>query len=183
MDPLRLRRAQSGLVVVDIQERLLPAMFERERVLENSLRLVKGAIGLKVPVVVTEQYPKGIGHTMPELAAAVPGFAAREKATFSSCGAPGFLDELKAAGVTDVVVCGIESHVCVTQTALDLLVAGLQPFVVADAVSSRTPENWRCGIERLRDAGAVIVSTEMVLFELLGSAGTAEFKQILTLVK
>lgn len=182
-NPLRLRRRQAGLVVVDLQERLLPAMFERGRVLQNSIRLAAGAVALRVPVFVTEQYPKGIGPTVPELAAVIPGFVAREKTTFSAGGAPGFVEALKTAGVTDAVLCGIESHVCVTQTGLDLLAAGVQPFVAADAVSSRTPENWRCGLDRLRDAGAVIVSTEMVLFEWLGAAGTDEFKQILGLVK
>jgi nicotinamidase-related amidase len=180
---LRLTRARAGLVVVDIQERLLPAIFEKERVVENAVRLVRGAAILQVPIFATEQYRKGLGPTVPEVANAIPGFAPVEKLAFSACGAGGFGPALQSQQVSDVVLCGIEAHVCVTQTCLDLLDKGLRVFVVADAVSSRTPENYRIGPERMREAGAVIVSTEMVLFELLGQAGTPEFKQVLTLVK
>ena len=179
----RLTRARAGLVVVDIQERLLPAIFEKERVVENSVRLVQGAAILQVPIFATEQYRKGLGLTVPEVAAAIPGFAPMEKLAFSACGASGFVPALESKQVRDTVLCGIEAHVCVTQTCLDLLDKGLRVFVAADAVSSRTPENYRFGLERMSAAGALIVSTEMVLFELLGQAGTAEFKQVLTLVK
>jgi len=179
----RLIRAHAGLVVVDIQERLLPAIFEKERVQENAVRLVKGAAALQEPVFVTEQYRKGLGPTVPEIAAAIPGFAPMEKLAFSACGAEGFVAALEGKKVSDVILCGIEAHVCVTQTCLDLLDRGLRVFVAADAVSSRTPENYGAGVDRMRAAGAVIVSTEMVLFELLEKAGTAEFKQILGLVK
>ena len=179
----RITRAHAGLVVIDIQECLLPAIFEKERVVQNALRLIKGAAVLGMPVLVTEQYPKGMGPTVPEIAAAIPGYAPMEKLTFSSCAAPDFLADVKSKGLSDLVLCGIEAHVCVCQTCLDLLQAGFTPFVVADAVSSRTPENHRLALERMRQAGALIVSTEMVLFELLERAGTAEFKQVLALVK
>jgi nicotinamidase-related amidase len=179
----RIARAKAGLVVVDIQERLWPAMFEKERVLQNALRLIHGAAVLGVSILVTEQYRKGIGPTLPDLAAAVPGFAPMEKLTFSAAGTPGFAEALHVKGVTDVILCGIEAHVCVCQTCLDLLNQGLRPFVAADAVSSRTAENYRVGVERMRDAGAGIASTEMVLFELLERAGTDEFKQVLALVR
>ena len=179
----RLTRARAGLVVVDIQERLVPAIFEKERVVQNALRLVQGAAILQVPIFATEQYRKGLGLTVPEVAAAIPGFAPMEKLAFSACGADGFVPALESKQVSDAVLCGIEAHVCVTQTCLDLLDKGFRVFVAADAVSSRTPENYRFGLERMSAAGAVIVSTEMVLFELLGQAGTAEFKQVLTLVK
>ena len=180
---LRITRAQAGLVVVDIQERLLPAMHERERVLQNALRLVKGAGVLNLPVIVTEQYPKGIGPTVSELAGCVPEFAPLEKTAFSCCGAQSFLPSLAPRKVRDVVLCGIEAHVCVCQTALDLLDQGFGVYVVADAISSRTAENRQFGIERMRNAGAIIASTEMILFELLEEAGTAEFKKILELIK
>jgi nicotinamidase-related amidase len=179
----KITPAQAGLVVVDIQERLLPAMHERERVLQNALRLVKGAAILHLPVLVTEQYPKGIGRTISELAGAVPEFAPLEKTAFSCCGAQSFLPSLASRKVRDVILCGIEAHVCVCQTALDLLDQDFDVFVVADAISSRTQENCRTAIERMRDAGAVIVSTEMILFELLEEAGTDQFKQILELIK
>ena len=106
-----------------------------------------------------------------------------EKVAFSACGADGFVSTLKGKKVSDVILCGIEAHVCVTQTCLDLLDKGFRVFVAADAVASRTPENYRAGLDRMSAAGAAIVSTEMVLFELLGQAGTAAFRQILALVK
>jgi nicotinamidase-related amidase len=179
----RLTRTQAGLVVVDIQDRLLPAIFEKERVLQNTLRLVQGVGILQVPIFATEQYRKGLGATVPEVATAIPAFAPLEKLAFSACGAAAFLPALKQKKVSQAILCGIEAHVCVSQTCLDLLDEGFRVFVVADAISSRTPENYQIGLDRMRAAGAVIVSTEMVLFELLEQAGTAEFKQILALVK
>jgi nicotinamidase-related amidase len=181
--PLRVQRANAALVVVDVQERLLPAIFEKERVVENTVRLVKGASILGVPVLTTEQYRKGLGPTVPEVAAAVPGFAPIEKLSFSACGAAGFATALKASHASDAILCGIEAHVCVTQTCLDLVDEGFRVLVAADAISSRTPGNYRIGVDRMRAAGAVIVSTEMMLFELLEQAGTDEFKQVLALVK
>ena len=180
---LRLSRTQAGLVVVDVQERLLPAIFESQRVVQNTVRLIQGAAVLKVPIFATEQYRNGLGPTVPEVAAAIPGFAPQEKLAFSACGADGFIPALEQRKVTDALLCGIEAHVCVSQTCLDLVDKGFRVFVAADAVSSRTPENYHVGLDRMRAAGAVIVSTEMVLFELLERAGTDEFKQILRLVK
>jgi len=179
----RIKRTQAVLLVVDIQEKLLPAMQEPARVLQNAVRLVQGAQILRVPVWVTEQYRKGLGPTVPELAAAIPGFAPLEKMVFSALGAEGLRQRFQDLNIQQAIICGIEAHVCVTQTCLDLLEIGLQPFVVADAVSSRSSEDCRMGLDRMRHVGAVIVSTEMVLFELLERAGTPEFKQILPLVK
>jgi nicotinamidase-related amidase len=179
----RLNAATSALVVIDIQEKLLPAMCEPQGVVENAARLVRGAQVLQVPVVVTEQYRKGLGGTVPEVASALGEFAPMEKLTFSACGAAGFVEALKARRVRDVVLCGIEAHVCVTQTCLDLLDEGFRVLVVADATASRTRQNVEIGLERMRSSGALIGSTEMVLFEWLGRAGTEPFKQILNLVK
>lgn len=181
--PRRASRNRAGLLVVDIQERLLPSIFEKERVVRNSVLLIRGMRILGRPILVTEQYPKGIGPTVPEIASAIQGFKPLEKVAFSAVGASGFDHAFAEMDATDIVLCGIETHVCVAQTCIDLLERGLRVFVVADAVSSRTPENWRFGIERMRDAGAEIVSTEMVLFELLEKAGTPEFKQLLPLLK
>src|ERR1039458_10094662 len=180
---LRLTRANAGLVVVDVQERLLPAIFEQQRVVQNTVRLIQGLCAINGDTFATEQYRKGLGPTAPEVAAAIPGFAPMEKLAFSACGAAGFIPALKKKKVSEAILCGIEAHVCVSQTCLDLLDKRLRVFVVADAVSSRTPENYQYGLDRMRAAGAVIVSTEMVLFELLEQVGTAEFKQVLTLVK
>ncbi len=168
---------------MDIQERLLPAICENEPLVDNVVRLIKGACILGVPLFATEQYRKGLGPTVPEVASAIAGFAPMEKVAFSACGAPGFLAALEERKVSQAILCGMETHVCVMQTCVDLLARGLSVFVAADAVSSRTPENRRIGLERMRDAGAVIVSTEMALFELLEQAGTEEFKKILALVK
>jgi nicotinamidase-related amidase len=182
-EPPRLKRAHAGLLVIDIQDKLLPFMFEKERLVRNSVLLIKGAEVLKLPVFVTEQYRKGLGLTTPEIASAIAGFAPVEKVTFSSCGAPGLIATLKSKGITDLLLCGIEAHVCVLQTCLDLLKDGFNVFVVADAISARNPENTRLAMDRMRDAGALIVSTEMVFFELLERAATDEFKQILALVR
>ena len=179
----RLQRTQAGLLLVDLQERLLPAMAEPARVLQNAVRLAQTAEILGVPTFVTEQYPKGLGPTVPEVAGAVDGFAPWAKLTFSACGVPGLMAALRAENVQQVMLCGIEAHVCVCQTGLELLERGFGVFAVADAMGSRTAENHRCGVERLRDAGAVVVSTEMGLFELLARAGTAEFKAVQALVK
>jgi nicotinamidase-related amidase len=179
----RLRRSKSGLVIVDVQERLMPAIFERKRVVQNVVRLLRSAAIMGVPYLATEQYRKGLGATLPEVAEAVAEFAPLEKVAFSACGADGFLPALRAQRVSDVLLCGVEAHVCVLQTCMDLLEQKFRVFVVADAVSSRTLENACFGLERMRDAGAVVVSTEMALFELLERAGTEEFKQVLPLVK
>lgn len=181
--PWRLRRNASALLVIDIQEKLLPAMFEQERVLTESLRLIRGALALGLPTLVTEQYRKGLGPTVPAVAEAIPAFAPIEKLTFSAGGSQHIVGTLRGKGFADVLLCGIESHVCVCQSALDLQAQGFRPFVVADATSSRTAENWRLGLERLRQAGVTVVSTEMALFELLERAGTDEFKSILGLVR
>jgi nicotinamidase-related amidase len=180
---IRIERTGTGLVVVDIQERLLPSIFEQEKLIQTCLRLLKGAEILGIPIFATEQYRKGLGATSPEIAGAIKGFAPLEKVTFSACGAEGFLDNLKAKSIKNVILCGMESHICVLQTCLDLLEHNLGVFVVADAISARNAENSRLALQRMHDAGAVIASTEMVLFELLGRARTEEFKQVQALVK
>jgi len=181
--PHLINRQKAGLVVVDIQERLLPSVAGREDLVQNTLRLINGATILHLPILATEQYRKGLGRTVSEIAADIPGFAPLEKVAFSACGAAGFVEALRSRNVTDVLLCGIEAHVCVSQTCLDLLAEGFRVFVVADAVASRAVVNHRLALERMRDAGAAVVSTEMALFELLEQAGTPEFKQILKLVK
>ena len=179
----RLRRSATGLMVVDIQERLLPAIWQREQVVTNGVRLINGAAALGLPVLATEQYRKGLGPTVPKVAQAIIGFSPLEKLTFSAGGAPGFFAVLAHQKISQVLLCGIETHVCVLQSALDLLDQGVQVFVPADAVSSRTPQNHQLGLERMAKAGAVVVSTEMALFELVETAAAREFKEILALVK
>ena len=166
-----------------MQERLLPAICGAERVQQQVVRLLEGAAVLGLPVLGTEQYRKGLGATVPEVMRALRGAALVEKLTFSAWGSEAVRSALKTGGMKDVILCGIEAHVCVCQTCLDLLDEGYRVFVVGDATSSRKAENHGFGIERMGQAGAIIVSTEMILFELLQRAGTEEFKKILGLVR
>ena len=177
-DRFLLKAGETLLLVIDIQERLAAAMLRRERVTNNVLHLLEVARLKNVPVVVTEQYPKGLGPTVPELAGALPAVSRVEKISFSCCGEAGFVDRVRATGRRKVVICGMETHVCVLMTALDLLHEGFIVHVVSDAVCSRQEENWSTALSMLRDAGAVVTSTETVLFQLLERAGSEEFRTI-----
>jgi len=172
-----MKRDQSTLLVVDIQERLLPHIHEGQAVLDNAVWLVKVAQRLGVPVMASEQYPKGIGHTVAVLRGlTVPG-AVAEKLHFS-CVAAKCLDGLPGSERPQVVVTGTESHVCVLQTVLDLRGQGKEVFVVAEAVGSRRPSDKELALARMRSHGVHIVSREMVAFEWLGQAGSDEFREI-----
>jgi nicotinamidase-related amidase len=174
-----LDRDRAALVVVDVQEAFRPAVLDFERVAQNAAVLVQGAQILGLPVVATEQYPKGLGHTVPEVAEHLDGVEPLEKVCFAATDADGFdLD-----GRDQAIVCGIESHVCVSQTAHGLLDRGLEVHVARDAVSSRSEENRELGLHKMESAGAVVTSVETALFELLGAAGSDEFKQVQGLVK
>jgi nicotinamidase-related amidase len=174
-----LDRDRAVLVVVDVQEAFRPAVVDFERVARNAGVLIEGARTLGLPVVVTEQYPRGLGHTAPEVAEHLDGLEPIEKVAFSAARADGF----DARGRDQALVCGIESHVCVSQTAHDLLDRGLEVHVARDAVSSRTEENRELGIHKMERAGAVVTSVEAALFELLGEAGTPEFKAVQGLIR
>ncbi len=178
-----IRRDQSLLLVVDLQEKLTPAIHQGDAAIANNLRLLGGARHLGVPIFVSEQYVRGLGPTLPAIKAAAVNAHFFEKIHFSCAAEPGVLELLHAAQRPQVVLTGTEAHVCVLQTGLGLLGAGFQVFVVADATASRTPDNRSVALERLRAAGAVIVSTEMVLFEWLAQAGTDDFRAVLPLIK
>ena len=169
--------------MVDVQERLAAVMDQREKVLDNCRRLIEGAQILDVPIAVTEQYPKGLGPTEEELRGALLSCEPFEKITFSCCGEPSFTSALESLGRRTIILAGMETHVCVLQTALDLLRGGYGVHLVRDAVCSREKENWITGLEMMRDAGAVVTSTETVLFQLLVKAGTGEFKAVSKLVR
>jgi nicotinamidase-related amidase len=174
-----LETERTALVVVDVQEAFRPAVGEFETVAHNAGVLVQGARVLGLPVIATEQYPQGLGHTVPEVAEHLEGAKPLEKVVFSACRAEGFdLD-----GRDQALVCGIEAHVCVEQTVQDLLDRDVEVHVAADAVSSRSALNRRLGLEKMERSGAWVTSTEMALFELVGRAGTDEFKRIQALVK
>jgi nicotinamidase-related amidase len=154
-------------------------VLDFDRVIHNTAVLIEGAKALGVPVVVTEQYPKGLGHTVPEVAEHLNGTEPIEKLCFSATKADGF----DTHGREQALVCGIETHVCVSQTAHDLLEQGLEVHVPQDAVTSRTAENREVGLRKMERSGAVITSVETALFELLGAAGSDEFKAVQRLVK
>ena len=160
----------------------MPAIHEAARVEKNCALLLRCAAELRLPVIVTEQYSARLGATLPSLQELVPEFSAVDKMLFSACVAP-VRDALEASGRRTVLLCGVEAHVCVLQTALDLVEAGYTVFAARDALSSRTPENWNIGWERMMRAGVWPTSTESAVFELLGEAGTPEFKALLSFIK
>ena len=181
--PVRLTAERSVLVVVDLQERFRDLIDGMDQVLERSLRLIAFSRQLGIPVLVTEQYPRGLGVTVTEIRDAVRPFTASEKTTFSCCGSDAFNEALQGMGRNQVILCGIETHVCIYQTACDLLRSGRQVAIAADAVSSCEAVNRELGLQRLRDVGCDIMGTQMIMFEILGEAGTPAFKQVATLLK
>jgi nicotinamidase-related amidase len=195
--------AECALIVIDIQEKLLPPIFERERVVKNSQLLIRAAGILNILTIATTQYAKGLGETVPEVKSLLPNEPI-DKQMFSCFGSDVFCLALKGVshsgvphvsrgmrdmGMQDigrkntVLLCGMESHICVAQTALAALREGHLVHVASDAVSSRTEWNWKIGLDRMRAAGAVISSTEMIIYELLRSSGTEEFKRMLQYLK
>lgn len=180
-----LESSDSVLFLIDIQEKLLKAVSDSHRVIKNSGVLLKAGVRLRVPLVVTEQYPKALGPTHPDLANiyAEGESLTAEKLCFSATACQGAFEELKKLNKRQIIIFGIETHVCVQQTVLDLL-ANFDGWVcvVADAVSSREPGNSKIALERMAAGGAHIVTTEMVLFEWLRQAGTPEFKELQKLI-
>lgn len=183
---MTLMPARTALVLCDVQERLFPAMDadHREEVMRNIKVLAASARRLHVPILVTEQYPKGLGPTLQEVMDALgPGAEPIEKVTFSCSGVGTFRARLEAISARHVVLAGIEAHVSVLMSALDLLAEGYVVHVVADAVTSRTRANWRLAMNQLRQAGAVVTATETVLFQLLRQADTDEFRELARLIR
>jgi nicotinamidase-related amidase len=171
------------LVVIDMQGKLAQSMHCRELLFENVQKIIKGAQVLGLPLLLTEQNPKGLGPTIPEIADLVPGVRRIPKLSFSCCGDETFSRELSGLQRRQVLLCGIEAHVCLYQTTIDLVSSGYEVHVLADAVSSRTAENKAIGLQKMKDAGASITSVETALFELLRVAEGPVFKQIISIVK
>ena len=182
-------RQRSLLLIVDVQEKLVPAIHGFASFLKNAILLMGAAGRLGVPMRMSEQYPQGLGRTIPELRGLYRGGDDRpdgqvfEKTCFSCSEEPGFLPELAVTGCDQIVLIGIEAHICILQTAIGLQEAGYHPFVVADAVSSRTPENCALGLARVRANGVAVVSAEMVLFEWLKHSGADEFRELSKLLR
>jgi nicotinamidase-related amidase len=175
---LRISVETSCLVVVDVQERLAPAVAGGERVIENAGWLIKIAREVAVPLLVTEQYPKGLGHTVQALRSLLVDDEVMEKVHFSFMDSDPIRRQLASLGRRQIVVVGTEAHVCVLQSALGLLSEGYEVFVVADAVSSRRPADAEVALQRLRDEGVRVVTREMVAFEWMNRAGTDTFRRI-----
>ncbi|HEV7498453.1 MAG TPA: hydrolase [Vicinamibacteria bacterium] len=179
-----LQPERTALVIVDLQERLLPAIAENDRVLRNSVLLLKLADVIGLPVVLTTQYSRGLGSTVPEVLAAAPDVVPLDKVSFGCFGSPEFLARLQGLGGRDqLLVAGIESHICVAQTVLGALARGYTVHVASDAVGSRTGENRAVGLGRMEKAGALLSSTEMAVYELLGRSDGTAFKKMLPLLK
>ncbi len=183
MEKYFLSKEDSALIIVDIQERLANAMQMKEPVINNCLHLIELSKMYQMPILLTEQYPKGLGRTVGEIRTAVPAYQPFEKMTFSCCGNNGFSAEVRKHNRETVLLVGMETHVCVLQTCLDLIEEGFNVHLVKDAVCSRSKENWKAGIEFMMDAGAVITCTETALFQLMKVAGTDEFKAISKRIK
>lgn len=183
MNKFRLKCSEAVLLIVDVQERLAAVMKERSSVTENLAHLIEISRLQGIPILVTEQYPKGLGPTVGEVAASLQSHRAVEKIAFDCCLEPSFIEALTATGRRTVILTGMEAHVCVLQTCIGLLETGHSVHVVRDAVCSRTKSNYKTGIEFMRDSGAVITGTETVLFQLLERAGSAEFKSISQRIK
>jgi nicotinamidase-related amidase len=176
---------QCALLVVDIQEKLLPPIFQKDQLVRNSKLLIRAAGVLKIPAVISTQYAKGLGPTVPEIASLLPETEAIDKDRFSCFGSDTFCTLLKRlpGNRNTLLLCGMESHICVMQTALAALREGYIVHIASDAVSSRTEWNWKVGLERMRAAGAVISSTEMMIYELMRSSSSPAFKEMLPYLK
>ncbi len=177
-----LNPESSVLIIVDLQEKMVRAMLDKELYIDNAIKLIKGIKALGIPILACEQNPQGLGETIPEVKELLE-FSSIPKFSFSCCGEPRFMDRLNELDVKQAIVTGNESHVCVYQTVADLLQMGYEVQVAADAVSSRTEANKQAGIERCRDLGSAISSVEMILFDLMCSAEHPSFKEIQKIVK
>jgi len=180
-----LEAVRCALVVVDIQEKLLPPIFNKETLVKNSQLLVRLAKILSIPVMVTTQYTKGLGAVVPEIASLLTDVPAIDKLEFSCFGSDQFRRGLKSlpGNRNTALLCGMETHICVMQTALGALNEGYLVHVASDAVGSRAEWNWTIGLDRMKAAGAVISSTEMMMYELLRCSGTPQFKELLPYLK
>ena len=176
---------ECALVVIDVQEKLLPPIFQKEQLVRNTQLLIRAAGILKIPALISTQYSKGLGATVPEISSLLPSAKPVDKTLFSCFGSDVFCNLL--AGLpgqrSTLLLCGMESHICVAQTALAALRESYVVHVASDAVSSRTEWNWKIGLERMRAAGAVISSTEMIIYELMRSSSSTAFKELLPHLK
>lgn len=182
-NPKILDSKKSVLLIIDMQERILTVERKKERVIENTIKLIQGCKVLNVPIYFTEQYPKGLGPTHPEIKNELGSVEAIQKMSFSCYGAGDLFEEFISKNISQIIVCGIETHVCVQQTVFDLIANNFQVNLAADAVSSRKKIDYKIALERMRNNGAEITTTESILFEMLNVCGTPEFKEVSKIVK
>ncbi|MCD6354019.1 MAG: hydrolase [Prolixibacteraceae bacterium] len=180
---MRITKENTTGLIIDIQERLFPVMHGKEQLLKNCQILISGLEALNLPLITTQQYTKGLGETLPEIKSIITNFSFIEKSSFSCFDEPEVLEKLKKVETKNILICGIESHVCVLQTAVDFKAAGFIPIVVTDCVSSRIKENIELAKERFRHEGIMMTSYESILFELTRSSAAPEFRTISKLVK
>ena len=180
---MRILKESAVLLVIDFQEKIFTAIHEHDNLAKRVPILIEGMKVLGIPVIVTEQYVKGLGSTIPEIAEKIQGIERIEKASFSCCDEPRFMMELASSGKEYVIIAGVESHVCVLQTVIDLIQNGYHPIVVEDCISSRKPNDKLIAIERMRKEGVIITTYEAIMFELLRYSGGETFKAISKLVK
>lgn len=179
-----LDRAQAALVIIDMQEAFRPKIAGFSETAARIALVAQAAQILNVPVIVTEQYPRGLGHTADEIKAVLPGsLEVIEKTAFSSCGASEFVAQLESTGAKQILVCGIEAHICVNQTTHDLLARGFQVHLLTDCITSRTTQNKEIAFAKMQQSGALPSSTEMALFEMMRDARHEQFKAIQQLIK
>ena len=176
-------RNDTLFLVVDYQERLLPAMYDKEVVEDRVIRLAKGMKKMGIPHIVTQQYPKGIGQTVPEIAEAIGKFEPIDKTTFSCFGCGEFVSALEKADKGTIVIIGIEAHICLQQTVIDLLAKGYRVYIPADCVSSRSAYDKNWSLDRMAHAGAIVTTYEAILYELIRDSKAEEFKAISKIVK
>jgi nicotinamidase-related amidase len=178
-----LKRGETALLIIDIQEKIFRVMLNPEIVIQNTLKLIEGFKILGSPIFITEQYPEGLGETESRIKEVLKDITPIQKLSFSCSGARDLFESLKYKKIKQVAVAGIETHVCAQQTALDLIANGFQVSLAADASSSRKDIDYRIALERMRTAGVIVTTTEAILFELLNVCGTDEFKKISKIVK
>jgi nicotinamidase-related amidase len=178
-----LEQENTGLLIIDVQEKLMGVMGRRQIVIDNIIKLLHLAKLFDLPVILTEQYPKWLGTTLPEIKESLPTYEPISKLHFNCCNVEAFNSGLDSAGLENIIITGVESHICIFQTCVSILEKGHNIHVPQDAVDSRTDENWRIGLELMKSAGALITSTETVIYQILKRAGTKEFKKMLKIIK
>jgi len=178
-----INRENTGLLVVDVQEKLMQVMGTKQRVIDNIIKLLHLSKLFNLPVILTEHYLKWLGPTLPEIIESLPAYEPIQKLHFNCCDVDAFNKRLESEGFKNIIVTGVESHICIFQTCVSILEKGYQVHVPQDAVDSRTDENWRVGLGLIKKAGAFITSTETVIYQILKKAGTKEFKKMLKIIR